>query len=599
MGVKVTILSSVSAQNRMAKASSSTPDGLTFVSFSDGYDDGVKLSDNLEHFRSENKLRGSKALSELIKARSEEGFPVTGVVYPMLLPWAAEVAREFNLPSAPLWIQPATIFALYFHYFNGYGDLIKKICDDPSCAIELPGLGKLTSRDLPTFMLPSNTFSFGLPGFKEQLDALDAEVNPKILVNTFDALESKALRAIGKHNLIAIGPLVPSAFLDGKDPSDNAFGGDLLQKSRDYVEWLDSKPQSSVVYISFGSFFNLQLQEMEEIARGLLESNRPFLWVLRVLADGEKQEDILSCKEKLEKQDQPTNAKLLEDEFKTGVRATKNDEGIVEGDEIKRCIELVMGDGEIGEKIKKNAKKWKYLAKEAVKEGGSSHKNLRTFVDEIEDEVNPKILLNTFDALESKALRTIVKNNLIAIDQPTNAKLLENELKTRVRATKNDEGIVEDQPTNAKLLENELKTRVRATKNDEGIVEGDGKIKGDIYGVSKTTVVEKVWVVAQAIGDIAFAFTYNIILLEIEMKDTLKSPPPENQTMKKASTAAILLTTTLYLCCACFGYAAFGDQTPGNLLTGFGFYEPYWLVDFANACVVLHLIGGYQVLLNS
>ncbi|CAL5406125.1 unnamed protein product [Camellia sinensis] len=124
---------------------------------------------------------------------------------------------------------------------------------------------------------------------------------------------------------------------------------------------------------------------------------------------------------------------------------------------------------------------------------------------------------------------------------------------------------------------------------------GDGKIKGDIYGVSKTTVVEKVWVVAQAIGDIAFAFTYNIILLEIEMKDTLKSPPPENQTMKKASAAAILLTTTLYLCCACFGYAAFGDQTPGNLLTGFGFYEPYWLVDFANACVVLHLIGGYQV----
>ncbi|KAI8003521.1 UDP-glycosyltransferase 75C1 [Camellia lanceoleosa] len=112
MGVKVTILSSVSAQNRMAKASSSTPEGLTFVSFSDGYDDGLKLSDNIEHFRSENKLRGSKALSELIKARSEEGCPVTGVVYAMLLPWAAEVAREFNLPSAPLWIQPATIFTL-------------------------------------------------------------------------------------------------------------------------------------------------------------------------------------------------------------------------------------------------------------------------------------------------------------------------------------------------------------------------------------------------------------------------------------------------------------------------------------------------------
>ncbi|KVH88413.1 hypothetical protein Ccrd_026891 [Cynara cardunculus var. scolymus] len=28
------------------------------------------------------------------------------------------------------------------------------------------------------------------------------------------------------------------------------------------------------------------------------------------------------------------------------------------------------------------------------------------------------------------------------------------------------------------------------------------------------------------------------------------------------------------------GYATFGDLTPGNILTGFGFYEPYWLVDF-------------------
>ncbi|KAI8003787.1 hypothetical protein LOK49_LG08G02213 [Camellia lanceoleosa] len=82
--------------------------------------------------------------------------------------------------------------------------------------------------------------------------------------------------------------------------------------------------------------------------------------------------------------DQPTNVKLLEDEFKTGVRATKNDEGLVEGNEIKRCIELVTGDGEIGEGITKNAKKWKYLAKEAANEGGSSDKNLRTFVDKIE-----------------------------------------------------------------------------------------------------------------------------------------------------------------------------------------------------------------------
>lgn len=30
-------------------------------------------------------------------------------------------------------------------------------------------------------------------------------------------------------------------------------------------------------------------------------------------------------------------------------------------------------------------------------------------------------------------------------------------------------------------------------------------------------------------------------------------------------------------------------------MTGFSTYGPYWLINFANACVVLHLIGGYQV----
>ncbi|XP_059666584.1 probable amino acid permease 7 [Cornus florida] len=121
---------------------------------------------------------------------------------------------------------------------------------------------------------------------------------------------------------------------------------------------------------------------------------------------------------------------------------------------------------------------------------------------------------------------------------------------------------------------------------------GNGKIKGSIGGVPTSTVAEKVWLVSQSLGDIAFAFPFTIVLLEIQ--DTLK-PPSEMITMQKASTMAICITTFFYLCCGGFGYAAFGNSTPGNLLTGFGFYEPYWLIDFANACIVLHLIGGYQV----
>ncbi|KAK6269402.1 hypothetical protein POUND7_006507 [Theobroma cacao] len=122
---------------------------------------------------------------------------------------------------------------------------------------------------------------------------------------------------------------------------------------------------------------------------------------------------------------------------------------------------------------------------------------------------------------------------------------------------------------------------------------GNGHLKGTIGGISTSTTAEKIWLVSQALGDIAFSYPYSLILIEIQ--DSLKSPPHENETMKKASIISISATTFFYLCCGGLGYAAFGDDTPGNLLTGFGFYEPYWLIDVANACIVLHLIGGYQV----
>lgn len=65
--------------------------------------------------------------------------------------------------------------------------------------------------------------------------------------------------------------------------------------------------------------------------------------------------------------------------------------------------------------------------------------------------------------------------------------------------------------------------------------------------------------------------------------------------MKKASTISITITTIFYMLCGCMGYAAFGDEAPGNLLTGFGFYNPYWLLDIANLAIVIHLVGAYQV----
>ncbi|PIM97053.1 hypothetical protein CDL12_30484 [Handroanthus impetiginosus] len=123
----------------------------------------------------------------------------------------------------------------------------------------------------------------------------------------------------------------------------------------------------------------------------------------------------------------------------------------------------------------------------------------------------------------------------------------------------------------------------------------NGKVKGSLTGISIGIVTEeeKIWRSFQALGAIAFAYSYSLILIEIQ--DTIKSPPSEYKTMKKATLLSVAVTTIFYMLCGCFGYAAFGDLSPGNLLTGFGFYNPYWLLDIANAAIVIHLIGAYQV----
>lgn len=159
-----------------------------------------------------------------------------------------------------------------------------------------------------------------------------------------------------------------------------------------------------------------------------------------------------------------------------------------------------------------------------------------------------------------------------------------------------------------------------------------GTFRGSLTGISigtetsagTVTSMQKIWRSLQALGAIAFAYSYSIILIEIQvhvtgnlaklvcynddgtcistisiLQDTVKSPPAEHKTMKKATVFSIIVTTVFYLLCGCLGYASFGDLAPGNLLTGFGFFNPYWLLDIANLAIVVHLVGAYQVYSSS
>ncbi|KAL2332625.1 hypothetical protein Fmac_013838 [Flemingia macrophylla] len=429
-GAHVTFATTLYFHRRMLNKP--TTPGLSFATFSDGYDDGRNATDDSDivSYIYQLKRRGSEWLRNTIAAAKNDGQPFTSVVYTILLPWASQVARELHLPGALLWIQPATVFDIFYHYFHQYKDDITH-----QSHLELPGLPfSLTSRDIPSFLLPSNIYTFALPSFEEHFQELDQETDPVLLVNAFEELEPEALRAVDKYTMIPIGPLIPSAFLDEKDPSDTSFGGDIFDISNDYVEWLDSKPKLSVVYVSFGTLAVLNSRQTEELARSLLDSGYPFLWVITEKYGKEEKEKLqeVCCMDELEMKgkivkwcsqvkvlshgslgcfvshcgwnstmesvasgvpmvafpqwsDQMTNAKLVEDVWKIGVRVDDkaNEEGIVEAEEIRKCLEVVMGSGGKGHELRKNAEKWKFLAREAVKEGGSSDRNMRTFLDDV------------------------------------------------------------------------------------------------------------------------------------------------------------------------------------------------------------------------
>ncbi|KAF9602470.1 hypothetical protein IFM89_028021 [Coptis chinensis] len=80
--------------------------------------------------------------------------------------------------------------------------------------------------------------------------------------------------------------------------------------------------------------------------------------------------------------DQTTNSKFVHDIRGVGIRASADEKGIVKREEVEHCIRQVT-EGEKSAEIKKNAIKWRKLAKEAMDEGGSSDKNFDEFADKL------------------------------------------------------------------------------------------------------------------------------------------------------------------------------------------------------------------------
>lgn len=235
--------------------------------------------------------------------------------------------------------------------------------------------------------------------------------------------------------LLTIGPTLPSLYLDGRIEKDNKYDINLFHSQEPLttiINWLEKKPPRSTLYIAFGSMDNLPKSQMEEIAWGLKNTHFDFLWVVRVSDKENKipKEFVHACQDKAlfvhwspqlevlsnkaigcffshggwnsttealslgvpmvvmpQWTDQTTDAKFVQDVWGTGVRVRVGADGVATREEIEACVREVM-EGEKGEEMKRNAIKWRDLAKGAVSEGGTSDINIDTFVSTLMAQVH-------------------------------------------------------------------------------------------------------------------------------------------------------------------------------------------------------------------
>ncbi|KAL5991636.1 hypothetical protein ACLOJK_012545 [Asimina triloba] len=109
-----------------------------------------------------------------------------------------------------------------------------------------------------------------------------------LILNTFEDIEGPILSHIRTHcpNTYAIGPLhalLKSLLPQSAESAVNASfaSASLWKEDRSCIQWLDSQPQKSVLYVSFGSYAVVTHSQLLEFWHGLVNSRTRFLWVGR------------------------------------------------------------------------------------------------------------------------------------------------------------------------------------------------------------------------------------------------------------------------------------------------------------------------------
>ncbi|KAH7533589.1 hypothetical protein FEM48_Zijuj04G0147300 [Ziziphus jujuba var. spinosa] len=206
-----------------------------------------------------------KRLNDMTRTGNDSPPPVTRIVSDGFMPFTIAAGRELKIPVVFFYTIPACSF-MGFKQLDTIIDWI-------------PGMKDMHVRDMPSFCWSGTTADHFMLNFC--IEATEkAHQASAIIILTFKALEQDVLDAI--HHVsqsVRIGPLQLLLNRIPEHPLKLKYS--LWKEESECLQWLNTKPKGSVLYVNFGSIAVMSPEQLMEFGYGIANSKHPFLWIIR------------------------------------------------------------------------------------------------------------------------------------------------------------------------------------------------------------------------------------------------------------------------------------------------------------------------------
>nr|KJB19095.1 hypothetical protein B456_003G084700 [Gossypium raimondii] len=254
---------------------------------------------------------------------------------------AFKVAVDLSIPPYFLYTSGVATLSSFFYLPTLHNNTTKSF-KELNLLLNIPGVPPVPSADMPKPVLDRNDQVYHI--FINNSMYLPKSAG--IIINSFESLEPRAIKAIRDGlcvpdgptpPLYCIGPLI--ADVDRRSGARSNVAGEGAPD--DCLMWLDKQPSKSVVFLCFGSLGLFSAQQLKEIAEGLERSEQRF------------------------------NRVLLVEEMKIALPMVESETGFVDSSEVEKRVRELM-EWEQGKLVRERTVAMKHAAKAAMSKGGSS-----------------------------------------------------------------------------------------------------------------------------------------------------------------------------------------------------------------------------------